>query len=105
MEFKNIDIIKAANVYFDGKVNSRNIFFMDGTKKTLGFMQAGEYEFNTAMAEVMEVLNGEMKIKREDDSEFVIYKSGESFSIKANSSFKIIVEKYADYCCSYCESL
>ena len=56
MEFKNVTVIKEANVYFDGKVTSRTVLFESGEKKTLGFMLAGEYEFNTDAEEIMEVL-------------------------------------------------
>lgn len=38
MEFNNVKIVKKANVYFDGKVTSRTIYFEDGSHKTLGFM-------------------------------------------------------------------
>ena len=46
--FENVTIVKAANVYFDGKVTSRTIKFADGSTKSLGLMQPGEYEFGTA---------------------------------------------------------
>jgi len=31
--YKNVEIIKAANIYFDGKVTSRIIKLNDGSKK------------------------------------------------------------------------
>ena len=62
MEFKNVTVIKEANVYFDGKVTSRTVLFESGEKKTLGFMLAGEYEFNTDAEEIMEVLGGDMSV-------------------------------------------
>ena len=46
-EFKNVTVVKKANVYFDGKVTSRTVLFPDGTKKTLGVMLPGDYEFGT----------------------------------------------------------
>ena len=49
--FENVKVEKNANVYFDGKVTSRNIFFTDGTKKTLGVMLPGTYEFGTEKKE------------------------------------------------------
>ena len=42
--FETVSIIKKANVYFGGQVTSRTVVFADGSKKTLGFMQAGDYE-------------------------------------------------------------
>lgn len=100
-EFKQVTIVKKANVYFNGKVVSRTVRFDDGTKKTLGYMQKGEYEFNTADKEIMEVLGGEMKIQLASQTEWVTYPEGRSFEVPANSSFKIVVVEGADYCCSY----
>ena len=45
-EFDNVTVVKEANVYFDGKVVSRTVLFADGSKKTLGIMQPGVYEFS-----------------------------------------------------------
>ncbi|WP_418965575.1 pyrimidine/purine nucleoside phosphorylase [Cetobacterium sp.] len=101
MEFKSVKVIKKANVYFGGKVDSRTIIFEDGSRKTLGFMQKGEYEFNTGAPELMEVIGGEMLIKRAEDKDFISIKEGESFSVEKDSSFKVKVNEYADYCCSY----
>jgi uncharacterized protein YaiE (UPF0345 family) len=40
--FENVEVIKAANIYFDGTVISRVVVFADGSKKTLGIMMPGE---------------------------------------------------------------
>lgn len=103
MEFNQVKIIKKANVYFDGRVTSRNIYFENGERKTLGFMLAGDYEFGTEAEELMEVLNGSMDICLKGETEFKTYGEGTSFVVPANSSYKIIVKSYADYCCSYKE--
>ena len=39
--FKDVEIIKAANIYFDGNVTSRVIHFNAGSSKTLGIMMPG----------------------------------------------------------------
>lgn len=101
MEFKNVTLTKAANVYFDGKVTSRTFYLENGERKTLGFMLDGEYTFSTGLEEIMEVLGGEMDIKLPNETEFSTYKVGDSFTVPANSSFDVVVKKYADYCCSY----
>lgn len=101
MEFKNVTVIKQANVYFDGKVTSRTVLFESGEKKTLGFMLAGEYEFNTDAEEIMEVLGGDMSVMLPGEKEYTLYSKGQSYVVPAHSSFKMIVEKYVDYCCSY----
>ena len=60
--YKNVEIIKAANIYFDGKVTSRIIKLNDGSTKTLGIMMPGEFEFSTEKHELMEILAGEMNV-------------------------------------------
>lgn len=104
MEFKNVTLVKAANVYFDGKVTSRTFYMEDGERKSLGFMMAGEYTFSTGAAELMEVLGGSMDIKLPGAEEFTAYGVGTSFSVPGNSSFDVKVAEYADYCCSYKEA-
>ncbi len=100
-EFKNVTVIKKANVYFDGKVTSRKVVFDDGTKKTLGVMLAGDYEFNTDAAEHMEMLGGEMDVQIAGETEWTTYSEASAFDVPANSSFKLKVPSIADYCCSY----
>ncbi|MEM1222439.1 MAG: pyrimidine/purine nucleoside phosphorylase [Verrucomicrobiota bacterium] len=100
--FENISVIKKANVYFGGQVTSRTLIFPDGGKKTLGFMQAGEYEFATEAAELMEVLGGEMSVKMEGSEAWVSYKEGDSFNVPGDSKFYLrVMGSGADYCCSY----
>lgn len=100
-EFKNVTIIKKANVYFDGKVTSRTVLFEDGTKKTLGVMLPGEYEFGTAEKEIMEILGGEMTVLLPGSEDWITVKEGESFEVPADSKFKLKINTTADYCCSY----
>lgn len=100
-QFENVTAIKKANVYFDGKVTSRTIVFPDGEKKTLGIMLPGDYKFGTGAKEIMEVLGGSLDVKLPGSDAFVTYKEGESFEVPANSSFELVVNEVADYCCSY----
>jgi len=100
-EFKNVTVIKKANVYFDGKVTSRTVLFPDGTKKTLGIMLPGEYVFGTAAKELMEVLAGEMDVLLPDSTEWKSFKTGDQFEVPANSKFNLKVKSISDYCCSY----
>ena len=99
--FEHVTAIKKANVYFDGKVTSRAILFPDGTRKTLGIMLPGDYEFGTGAREVMEVLGGEMTVLLPGRTEWHTFKPGDSFEVPANSKFKLKIEQVADYCCSY----
>lgn len=100
-EFKNVTIVKKANVYFDGKVVSRTVKFEDGSTKTLGYMMPGNYEFNTAAAEAMEILAGQLDVLLPNSQEWVAVKGGESFDVPANANFQLKVHEPTDYCCSY----
>ena len=100
-EFDNVTIVKAANIYFDGKVTSRTVKFADGTHKTLGIMMPGDYSFNTEAAELMEILAGSMDIRIAGSDTWHTYGPGTSFNVPANSSFDLKVTEVSDYCCSY----
>lgn len=101
-EFTDVTLVREANVYFGGKVVSRTVQFPDGTKKTLGFMQAGDYTFDTGAAEIMELLGGSWDILLPGEAEFTSYPVGSSFKIPANAKFSLKVgPEGADYCCSY----
>ena len=99
--FENVTVTAAANVYFDGKVTSRQIILPSGEKKTLGIMLAGEYEFGTEVAELMEVIGGEARVKLPGESEFSTYSAGQSFNVPANAKFQLEIDSIFDYCCSY----
>ena len=101
MNFKNVSVELSGNSYFDGAVTSRTIHFEDGSKKTLGFMLPGEYEFGTDKAELMEITSGELDVKLPASSEWISIKGGESFNVPANSKFQLNVKNITDYCCSY----
>ncbi|MCB1735783.1 MAG: pyrimidine/purine nucleoside phosphorylase [Gammaproteobacteria bacterium] len=100
-EFNNVTVVREANVYFDGKVVSRTIVFPDGAKKTLGFMQPGEYTFNTGAPEIMEIMQGEMTVQLPGSDAWRAVKGGESFDVPANSAFTMRVSALSDYCCSF----
>lgn len=100
-QFENVTAVKEANIYFDGKVTSRTIIFPSGEKKTLGIMMPGEYEFGTGDKEVMEILSGDMEVQLPGSTSWLQVKGGETFEVPANSKFKLVVKKIADYCCSY----
>ena len=99
--FKNVEISKEANIYFDGKVTSRKVKFTDGVVKTLGIMMPGFFEFGTEQNELMEVTAGEMNVLLAGKTEWQTIQGGESFEVPANSSFKLEVKSLVDYCCSY----
>jgi uncharacterized protein YaiE (UPF0345 family) len=100
-EFKNVTIIKRANVYFDGKVTSRTILFPDGSKKTLGIMLPGDYEFSTENKEFMELLAGDLEVLLPGCDRWQTLQGGDSFEVPARSKFTLKVKSITDYCCSY----
>jgi len=100
-EFKNVTVVKQANIYFGGQVASHTVLFADGTKKTLGIMQAGEYEFSTGAAEIMEILSGELEWQMKGGVGWQKVVGGEAFDVPANSVFLMKVPVVTDYCCSY----
>ena len=100
-KFDNVTVLKEASVYFDGKVTSRTVLFADGSKKTLGIMMPGEYEFGTELAENMEMMSGDVEVLLPGETEWQAIANGSSFDVPADSKFGIKVNNIADYCCSY----
>ncbi len=101
LEFSNVKIVKKANIYFDGKVTSRTIKFDDGTIKTLGFMQIGEFTFNTQLPEIMEIYTGELEVYLLDATKPLHIVGEGVFEVPANSKFTVHVKTPVDYCCSF----
>lgn len=91
-EFENVTVVKAANVYFDGKVTSRVVKFDDGSRKTLGIMQPGDYEFGTEEKEIMEILAGELEILLPGEENRRSIQGGQSFEVPANAKFKLKIK-------------
>ena len=99
--FKNVELIKNANIYFDGNVTSRSFIDENGESKSLGIMMPGIYNFGTEQAELMEILAGEVEVKLAGEDTWNTYTTNTSFSVQANSNFDIKVKTITDYCCSY----
>ena len=100
-EFSNVTVIKRANIYFAGNVTSRTLVFDDGSKKTLGIMLPGEYEFNTDAREIMEILTGDLEVLLPDAGDWQKVTGGESFEVPAHAKFSLRVKALTDYCCSF----
>ena len=100
-EFKNVTVVKKANVYSDGKVTSRTVLFADGSKKTLGIMLPGEYTFGTDTREIMEILSGELEVLLPGETAWKTVRGGASFEVPAHAKFSLNVASLIDYCCSY----
>ncbi|NJD55737.1 MAG: pyrimidine/purine nucleoside phosphorylase [Nitrospirae bacterium] len=100
-DFHEVTVLKKANVYFNGAVTSRTVLFKDGSKKTLGIMQPGEYEFSTADREIMEILSGELDVLLPGEKSWRHVRNGETFDVPAQSKFTMKVTSLTDYCCSF----
>ena len=100
-KFESVNVVQAASVYFNGRVNSRTIEFPDGSTKTLGLMLPGEYTFNTGKPELMEIISGRFSYCLAGDDTWNEVRSGEAFDVPGNSSFQIRVEEVTDYICSF----
>ena len=100
-KYKNVNVDKLANIYFEGNVISRNIFFKDGSRKTLGVMLPGKYEFNTEARELMEIISGKLNLKLQNYDDWQLIKDGMDFNVPKNSSFKVNVLELVNYTCSY----
>ena len=100
-EFTNVTIVKKANVYFCGNVTSRTVLFSDGSKKTLGVMLPGEYEFNTGDKEIIEIISGSLDALLPQTKDWQSFRGGDSFEVPARSKFSLKIKGLTDYCCSF----
>ena len=100
-KFEAVTVVKAANIYFDGKVTSRSVEFADGSVKTLGIMLPGEYKFNTGKPELMEIQTGQLSYCLAGETQWHEVKGGQSFQVAGNSYFELKVTQVADYICSF----
>lgn len=100
-QFDGVTVVKAANIYFDGKVTSRTVLFPDGTRKTLGIMLPGDYEFGTADAEVMEIQSGKLDVLLPGETKWQAIVGPAVFRVPAQSRFSLKVQVVTDYVCSY----
>ena len=88
------------NEYFDGKVKS--IAFQTETlPATIGVMAKGEYEFGTNQKEYMTVTSGQLNVQLPNASEWLTCNANETFTVEANTKFKVIVTVETSYLCLY----
>jgi Uncharacterized protein conserved in bacteria len=100
-KFTDVSVVKAANIYFDGKVTSRTVEFGDGTMKTLGLMLPGEYEFGTSQPELMEITAGYLRYKLPGSDQWQEARAGDAFDVPGDARFNVDVKEVTDYVCSY----
>lgn len=100
-EFKDVTVVKKANIYFDGKVTSRTLVLPDGSRKTLGIMLPGDYEFNTDAKEIIDILSGELEISLPNETGWRSVRAGDSFEVPPQSKFGLRIKEVTDYICSF----
>lgn len=101
-EFTGVTVIAKANVYYEGKVISHALVFPDGSRKTLGVVFPGNYNFGTGQPERMEIVAGECRVKLKDQQQWSAYAHGDTFEVPGDSSFDIeVTEGICEYICSF----
>ncbi|MDE2599292.1 MAG: pyrimidine/purine nucleoside phosphorylase [Rhodocyclaceae bacterium] len=100
-QFDNVSVVKAANVYFDGKCVSHTVQFADGTRKSVGVILPATLTFNTGVPEIMEGVAGSCRVKLAGEAEWKTYGAGESFNVPGNSSFEIACDEPYHYVCHF----
>ena len=88
------------NEYFESTVKSLGYISANG-KSSVGVMEEGSYEFGTSSHETMIVVEGELIALLPNETEWKSYKSGTSFEVEANSSFKVKSVGQTSYLCQY----
>ncbi len=91
-----------ANVYFDGRVISHTLLHTDGSRQTLGLVYPGEYRFDTAAAERMDIVAGRCRVRVAGAADWRAFEGGSGFDVPADSHFEIAVEQgICEYLCSF----
>lgn len=99
--FENAKVSVKANIYFDGKVQSRTIILPDGTRKTLGVYLPGDYEFHADAAEVVEITSGKVEVLFPGEEKWTTVAVGETYSAPCDTTFKVRCGEVAEYICDY----
>ena len=97
----NATIATRANVYFDGKCVSHSIELADGTKKSIGVILPSTLTFNTGAPEVMELVEGECRVRLAGSDTWTSHAGGQSFSVPGHAAFDIETTKTLHYICHF----
>lgn len=88
------------NQYFDGKVASIGLK-TSTLPATVGVMDIGEYQFDTAQHEVVTVISGHLSVKLPSSNDYQNFYDGDSFEVAAGQSFSLKVAVQTAYFCTY----
>lgn len=101
-QFTGVTATCKANIYFDGKVVSHTILLADGSRKTLGLIYPGTYQFDTGAPEVMEIIAGKCRVRIAGQEAWQEYTPGAFFEVPGNAHFTIKVDaEITEYVCSF----
>jgi uncharacterized protein YaiE (UPF0345 family) len=100
-QFKNVNVVKKSNVYFEGKCVSHTVFMPNGEKKTVGVILPSVLTFKTGVPERMEIVAGRCRVKLPGDADWKVYGAGDTFDVPANSAFDIEALETLDYVCHF----
>jgi uncharacterized protein YaiE (UPF0345 family) len=90
-----------ANVYFDGKCVSHTLELPDGSRKSVGVILPATLTFKTGAPEVMELVEGECRVRLAGSADWTTYAGGQSFSVPGQTSFDIEVIRTLHYICHF----
>ena len=100
--FDDVSVICKANVYYDGRVVSHTALFKDGSRKTLGVIHPGSYNFKTDDLEKMDITAGRCRVRQAGEGQWETYQAGAFFIVPGQSSFDITVDEgIVQYICSF----
>jgi len=99
--FQNVSVKKKPNIFYDGRVISWTIILSEDSRKSLGVMLPGEYEFEPPTDEIMEFISGELDILL-PGSKWTAVNNNDKFFISAQTSFKVNIRTLTEYCCHKC---
>ncbi len=90
-----------ANVYFDGKCVSHSITLADGSKKSVGIIFPSTLTFKTGAPEVMQLVEGQCRVKLDGQTDWTVFSGGQSFDVPGGSSFEIEALSPLHYVCHF----
>jgi uncharacterized protein YaiE (UPF0345 family) len=88
------------NRYFEGKVQSVG-FERHGRRQTVGVIDVGEFHFDTASAERMTVVSGELHVRTVGASEWRTYAAGTTFEVPEKCGFDVRATAPSAYLCEF----
>ena len=99
--FENVTVLVRANIYEEGRCQSRTLIFPDGVKKTLGVYLPGEFVFDSDEPEKVLMTSGSVDVLFPSDETWRTVKAGESYDVPANCTFKVRCSAIAEYICDF----